>query len=325
MLIDTAHITVKAGDGGDGRVSFRREKYIPKGGPDGGNGGKGGNVYIQGRNDIRLLKKYRAKTRIDADDGDNGQENKKTGKNGRDTTLLVPLGTRVIIHPYNIVLDIVEEEKPYRIASGGKGGKGNWEFRSATNQTPREAEKGRLGETVQLVFELRLIADIGLMGLPNVGKSSLLNVLTQAHARVADYHFTTLEPNLGTFQKYIIADIPGLIEGASNGKGLGFQFLKHISRTRLLVHCIACDSPDPKRDYDTVQRELQTYDIDLLERPQIILCTKSDLLPEMSNAQKKQFMKKIRSLASDVLFVSILDDESIDTLTQTLIEKLNSK
>lgn len=322
MLIDTAHITVKAGNGGDGRVSFRREKFIPKGGPDGGNGGKGGNVYIQGRNDIRLLKKYRAKTRITADDGDNGQENKKTGKNGRDTTLLVPLGTRVTIHPYNIVLDIIEEEKPYRIASGGKGGKGNWEFRSATNQTPREAEKGRLGETVQLTFELRLIADVGLMGLPNVGKSSLLNALTQAHARVADYHFTTLEPNLGTFQKYIIADIPGLIEGASNGKGLGFQFLKHISRTRLLVHCIACDSTDPQHDYDTVQRELQTYDVYLLERPQIILCTKSDLLMEMSEAEKKLFIEKVRSLSPNVLFVSILDDESVSTLTQALIKKL---
>jgi len=322
MLIDTAHITVKAGDGGNGRVSFRREKFVPKGGPDGGNGGKGGSVFIQGRNDIRLLKRYRAKTRITADKGDDGQENKKTGKNGRDTTILVPLGTRVTIHPYNIVLDIIEEEKPYRIASGGKGGKGNWEFRSATNQTPLEAEKGRLGETVRLSFELRLIADVGLIGLPNVGKSSLLNVLTQAHARVADYHFTTLEPNLGTFQKHIIADIPGLIEGASSGKGLGFQFLKHIARTRLLVHCIGCDSTDPQRDYNTVRNELETYDHELMTRPQLILCTKSDLLLDMTSGQKKIFMRKIHSLSTDVLYVSILDDDSVRALAQTLTTKL---
>ena len=322
MLIDTAHITVKAGNGGNGKVSFRREKFIPKGGPDGGNGGWGGNVYIQGKNDIRLLKKFRAKTVIAADNGNDGEDSNKTGKNGKNTTLLVPLGTRVHIQPYNMILDIIEEEKPYRIASGGKGGRGNWEFRSAINQTPLTAEKGRLGETVHLSFELRLIADIGLMGLPNVGKSSLLNALTQANAKVADYHFTTLEPNLGTFQKYIIADIPGLIEGASHGKGLGFQFLKHISRTRLLVHCISCDSTDPLHDYNTVRNELTTYDNELLKRPQILLCTKSDLLEEMTSAEKKSFMKKINEISPEVVFVSILDNNSIETLTQTLIKKL---
>lgn len=325
MLIDSARVIVRAGKGGDGRVSFRREKYIPKGGPDGGNGGKGGDVYLRGVNDIRLLKKFREKTLLTGEDGENGMEAKKTGKNGNDMTLLVPLGTRVVVRPGYTVLDILDADKQYCIARGGKGGKGNWVFRSATNQTPRFAEKGRTGEEVQLTFELRLIADIGLIGLPNVGKSSLLNALTSAHARVADYHFTTLEPNLGTFttleeyeHNYIIADIPGLIEGASTGKGLGFHFLKHVARTRILAHCIACDNKDPQKDYATVRNELGAYDPLLLQRPEVIICTKSDLLDEMSPEKRKLFLKQMKRISKNVFFVSILDDSSLNTLAVKL-------
>jgi len=314
MLVDEVDITVKAGDGGNGKVSFHREKFVPKGGPDGGDGGNGGDIYFVGVADITALNKFRFKKSFEAERGKDGDKNRKTGAGGKDLEIEIPVGT--VIEGGGEKWEVRTPGERIFVAKGGKGGRGNWHFRSPINQVPQQFEYGLYGQKRNLHLELRLIADVGLIGLPNVGKSSLLNELTNASAKVAGYPFTTLEPNLGAMDGLVIADLPGLIEGASKGKGLGIKFLKHIKRTKVLVHCISGESMDVVGDYETVRKELGEYDKELLARPEIILITKSDLV---SKEQIKEIREKLGKMRGEVLDCSIYDGESIEKLKERLL------
>lgn len=314
MLVDEVRIRVRAGRGGDGKVNFHREKFVPKGGPDGGDGGNGGDVYFVGVENITALRQFRFKKEFSAQDGRPGGANRKSGLSGEDLNIRIPVGTVVKDVEVGDVWEVREIGEKILMAQGGKGGRGNWHFRSATHQTPLEFEEGKQGQERILDLELRLIANVGLIGLPSTGKSSLLNELTKAHAKVAPYNFTTLEPNLGAMESgLIIADLPGLIEGAHKGKGLGIKFLKHIERTKVLVHCIAADSTNAVGDYETIRKELGEYDKELLERPEIILITKSDLV---SKEKLEKVKKKLRG--KEVLSVSIYDWDSLEELKKKL-------
>lgn len=315
MLVDDVHITLKAGKGGNGLVSFRHDEGKAKGGPDGGNGGNGGDIYLTGINDIGGLSKFQYKKQLEAEDGVNGRRKNLFGKNGDDLIVPLPLGTMVINEDTNKSFEIRKITDKVLIAKGGVGGRGNDQFKSATNQTPRIAENGTLGEEKHLHLVLRLIADIGLIGLPNGGKSSLLSVLTNAEPKIGNYPFTTLEPNLGAFDNSIIADIPGLIEGAHTGRGLGIKFLKHVEKTKILAHCISSENEDMKVAYQTVQKEFELYNPKLLEKQQVILLTKTDLFTPKEIEKKKKVLLKYNP---QVLCVSIYDDESINTLKETL-------
>lgn len=315
MLVDNVSLYIKAGDGGHGAVTFLRNGLTHKGGPDGGDGGNGGNIYFQASHNITDLREFRFKKKVIAEDGIPGKKKKLFGKNAPHITVFVPIGTRITDTATGKTYEITDTTKLLLLAHGGKGGRGNDKFKSATNQTPMFAEKGTLGERKNLLLELRLIADIGLIGLPNAGKSSLLAVLTNATPKIGDYPFTTLEPNIGVLDKHMIADIPGLIEGASKGKGLGVTFLKHIEKTKLLVHCIDSTDPEIEKTYQTVRIEFKEYNPLLLEKPEIILLTKMDLLPEKDLQKKiKIFQKK----GAKVLTCSIYNEKSLDLLKQTL-------
>ncbi len=301
MIIDEAVITIKAGDGGDGCVSFRREKYVTKGGPDGGNGGNGGDMYIEGVADLSALKRFRYQKEFAADDGGRGMPKKMSGKNGKDLLLKIPVGTLMTDERSGEQWDITYTDEPLMIAGGGKGGRGNWHFRSPANTTPKQFERGGWGQKRVLNLELRLIADVGFIGLPNAGKSSLLNALTKANAQVANYPFTTLEPNLGVMfgkntKPIIMADIPGLIEGAASGKGLGHKFLRHVRRTKVLVHCISAESLNVARDYQIVRQELQQFDETLLEKKELVVLTKVDLM----EGKKLPTLKKVKVLTCSI-------------------------
>ncbi len=315
MLVDNIPLIVKAGNGGDGAATFLRNESTARGGPDGGNGGNGGNIYFQGSNNINDLREFRYKKKIVAEGGIPGKHKKLFGKNAEHLTIYLPLGTRVTDTASGKVIEITDINKPFLIAKGGKGGRGNTEFKSATNQAPRYAEKGTMGEEKKLYLELRLIADVGLIGLPNAGKSSLLSVLTNATPKIGAYAFTTLEPNIGMMNKYAIADIPGLIEGASKGKGLGVEFLKHIEKTKVLVHCIDSSSEDVQKDYSTVRNEFEQYNTSLLDKPEIILLTKTDLTDETITKKNSKILEKKNNR---VLTCSIYDPENLDLLKQTL-------
>jgi GTP-binding protein len=311
MLIDEATILVKAGNGGNGSASFKRNAQTAKGGPDGGNGGNGGNVYMQGVDDITALMEFRYKKNVRGEDGVSGRKQNLYGRNGFDSIILVPLGTQITNLETKESFEVLNPTDKILIAKGGKGGRGNNEFKSATNQTPMYAEKGEQGEDKKLFLELKLIADVGLIGLPNSGKSSLLSVLTNAHPKIGDYAFTTLEPNLGVMNGLIIADIPGLIEGASGGKGLGIRFLKHIEKTKILVHCIDIQSEDLVKSYETVRNELANYNKSLLAKQEIVLLTKSDSLNE---SKIKDRLKIAEEINKKVLAVSIYDIISLNSL-----------
>lgn len=317
MLIDHVTITVEGGKGGNGRVSFLRTKQDPRGGPDGGNGGIGGNVYLQGVDNILALSQFQFRKNIKAEDGVPGGKRRLFGRKGESITLQLPLGTLVTDTQNGAQFEIVDTI-PILIAKGGNGGRGNDEFKSATNQTPRFAEKGETGQKKELALELKLIADIGLIGLPNAGKSSLLSVLTHAHPKIANYPFTTLEPNIGMFGSITIADIPGLIEGASTGKGLGIKFLKHVEKTQLLLHCVSVENEDVLAAYTTVRKELQEYNAVLLDKQEIILLTKTDLLDEKSIQERVKQLKKIKK---KIISVSIINDKDIGNL-QEFLQKL---
>jgi len=295
-------------------VSFKRNAQTAKGGPDGGNGGKGGDVYVRGNNDLTLLQQFQYKKSLRAEDGINGDQNNLYGRKGKDLMILVPFGTRITDLATKEIFD-VESDETFLLAKGGKGGLGNMEFKSATNQTPRYAETGVVGQERQLRFELRLIAEVGLIGLPNAGKSSLLKELTNADPKIGNYPFTTLEPNLGVMDKIILADIPGLIEGASDGKGLGTKFLKHIEKTRLLLHCIDASSEDILQDYSVVREEMIAYNKEIGEKTEVVLLTKRDLV---SNEDYKKKEKQLRKVSSNVLSVSIHDMESLERLRELL-------
>lgn len=311
MLVDDVIITVKAGNGGNGSASLRRNAQTAKGGPDGGNGGNGGNVYFQGSHNVSDLSAFRFKKEIKAQDGGDGGRQKRFGKNADHITVLVPLGTHITHLSSNTVYEITSADTPILLAQGGKGGRGNSEFKTATNQTPRYAEKGFEGEQKQLRLELRLIADIGIVGLPNAGKSSLLKALTNAQPKIAPYSFTTLEPNLGVMEGLVLADIPGLIEGASSGKGLGIQFLKHIEKTQLLLHCIDIATEDLLKAYSVVRNEFTQYNESLAKKPEIILLTKTDLFDKNVVEKKIKILKKKNK---NIKTFSIYDTKSIKTL-----------
>jgi GTPase len=317
MLVDEATVTVKAGNGGNGAATFKRNAQTAKGGPDGGNAGNGGNVYVVGINDFTTLTEFRYKKSVRAEDGINGGKQNLYGRNGKDLVIQIPVGTKVLDLATHESFEVVDTISKILIAKGGKGGRGNNEFKSATNQTPYYAEKGEPGEQKRLFLELKLIADVGLIGLPNSGKSSLLDVLTNAHPKIGNYPFTTLEPNLGVLSGLVIADIPGLIEGASQGKGLGDKFLKHVEKTRVLIHCLDLMSSDLKADYQTIRKELEVYNPKMLEKNELLVLTKTDLVDEKII---KKCIKITEKLNPNYLAVSIYDDVSLDTLKAKILE-----
>lgn len=319
MLVDDVKITIKAGDGGRGAATFRQNEGNSKGGPDGGNGGNGGNVYFQGVNDIGALQPFRYKKELKAEDGIPGKRKNLFGKNAPDLIIPIPIGTRVTLTETGKTYDVTDTERKLLVAKGGQGGRGNNEFKSSTNQAPTYFEHGEKGDEREIHLELLLIADIGLIGLPNAGKSSLLAVLTNASPKIGNYAFTTLEPNLGMLENIILADIPGLIEGASQGKGLGIKFLKHIERTKLLIHCIDASSDDVLRDYTTVRKEFADYNEALLTKDEITLLTKTDLVdPEILTEKVKQ----LKTVAKEVLTISLYDEKSIEDLRHRILKKL---
>lgn len=312
MLIDNVRITVKAGNGGNGAVSFLRNGQKARGGPDGGNGGNGGDIYFKGSTNINDLKEFRYKKTIIGINGVDGGRNNLYGKNAEHKTVLLPIGTIVTNLNNNNQFEI-RDENPVLIAKGGKGGRGNNEFKTATRQTPKYAEKGELGEEKDLNLELKLIADIGLIGLPNAGKSTLLSLLTNANPKIGNYPFTTLEPNIGVMGEVVLADIPGLIEGASTGKGLGTKFLKHIEKTKALAHLIDVSSSNPITDYKTVRNELISYNKEFENKKEIIILTKTDLkTPE----EIKEILKKFKN--KNVILSSAIDEDSIIKLKENL-------
>ncbi len=287
LFIDYAEISVKGGNGGRGCLSFRREKYVPKGGPDGGNGGDGGNVIIQVDSQMTTLLDFRYRKHYKAENGKPGGEALKHGKKGKDVHIKVPPGTMIRdLDTRKIIADLTKKGQMVLAACGGKGGKGNASFKSPTLQSPRKAEPGTKGEQRELSLELKLLADVGIVGQPNVGKSTLLAKLSSAKPKIANYPFTTLTPNLGivklnNHQSFVLADIPGLIEGAHRGKGLGIEFLKHIQRTKLLLYLLDASSEDVKSDYQTLLKEIELFDSLLSQRPQVVVLNKIDLLPKL--------------------------------------------
>ncbi|MBZ4219923.1 MAG: GTPase ObgE [Chlorobium sp.] len=285
-FVDSASIFVQAGDGGKGCVSFRREKFVPKGGPDGGDGGRGGHVWLRTNRQLTTLLDFKYKKKYIAVRGVHGQGARKTGRDGGDIVIDVPCGTIVRNGETNeIIADLTGEDHELLIARGGKGGRGNQHFATPTRQAPRYAEPGQKGELLTLDFELKLMADVGLVGFPNAGKSTLISVISAAKPKIADYPFTTLVPNLGIvryeeYKSFVMADIPGIIEGAAEGKGLGLQFLRHIERTKILAILISADSPDIIVEYRTLLGELEKFEKGLLDKPRIVVITKMDIATE---------------------------------------------
>ena len=333
MLFDHTKIYVKAGDGGNGSMHFRREKFAAFGGPDGGDGGRGGSVYIEATHNVNTLIDYRYRHHFKADAGEAGMRQKMHGAKGDDIILLVPCGT-IIRHAetQEVFADLVESGQRVMVARGGRGGLGNVHFATSTNRTPKEAQKGEPGGEHWLTLELRLIADVGLVGYPNAGKSTLLSVVTAAHPKIADYPFTTLAPNLGVVEigqarqgdgySFVLADIPGLIEGAAQGVGLGHEFLRHIQRTRLLIHMLDGAAPDrdPWQDLQTINRELREYDERLASRPQIVVLNKIDL----PDAQQHWLTLKAKADAAGypVFAISAAAHEGTEELMQFAAKRL---
>lgn len=320
-LIDEITLNIKAGKGGDGVVRWIQEKFKPKGGPGGGDGGNGGNVYFKAVPDLQILDQYKYKKKFSANNGNPGENWNKTGANGDDLVLLVPIGSLITNTETGEQWDITEPEQQVLVLKGGRGGYGNTHFKSSKNTTPYESTPGKVGEAGIFKVELKLIADIGLVGLPSAGKSTLINEITNAQSKTGAYHFTTLEPHLGvTSNKLIIADIPGLIEGASSGKGLGHKFLKHIQRTRLLIHCIDVNETDITQAYLTIKQELGEFDQSLLEKPEIIALTKTD-------TRDKEFVGKQQDLlvatAKKPIFpISSLLNEGLEELLKEASNQL---
>jgi GTP-binding protein len=326
-FFDEAFITVQSGDGGRGCVSFRREKFIPRGGPDGGDGGKGGDVILNSTSHRRTLYPFRFKRQFKAQNGSHGQGKQKTGKNGDDLIIEIPPGTLIIDEETNELLkDFTQPDEVFIVAEGGRGGQGNARFKSSTHRAPRFAQPGEAGRFLKLKLELKLLADVGLIGLPNAGKSTLISVISSATPKIADYPFTTLTPNLGVVQAgwgepFVVADIPGLIEGAHKGVGLGTRFLRHIERTRVLVHLIDISTIDPQNplaEYETINRELIHYSSKLMEKPQIVVLNKMDLPATEPVAKAFEAAVKDR----EVLQISAITRKGIRKLTSKMVESL---
>jgi GTP-binding protein len=323
MFIDEIKFHAKAGRGGDGVVRWRHEKFIDKGGPNGGDGGRGGSIYAVAVQDIHILSKYKHKKEFKGNKGDDGAGGSRHGKDGEDLVMELPVGSVItnIESGGSVHLEKVGQKE--LLLKGGMGGYGNEQFKSSINTTPTKATKGTFGEEGNFKVELQLFADIGLVGMPNAGKSSLLNSLTNAHAKIGAYQFTTLDPNLGDFYKYIIADIPGLIEGASSGKGLGTRFLRHIKRTKMIAHLVSFENSEMMKTYKQIRKELERYDKGMLEKDEIIILTKTDTVdnPKIIDKTVKEFAK----LGKPVFILSLFDDKSIKDFSDELIKLLRSK
>ena len=305
MFTDYAKITIKSGNGGDGAVTFRREKYVAAGGPDGGDGGRGGSIYFRVDPNANTLIDFRYTKKFKAQNGENGSGGHKYGKSGEDLYINVPIGTIIKdVETGKIVADLSQEGQEELVLKGGRGGKGNSHFATATRQVPRFAQAGEEGEEKEVILELKLLADVGLLGFPNVGKSTFLSVVTDAKPKIANYHFTTIEPNLGVVKiqngdSFVIADIPGIIEGASEGVGLGIQFLRHVERTRLLLHVIdvsGIEGRDPVQDFYTINEELKSYSEKLSTRKQIIVANKIDVMQDDTSLKELEELAKKEKL-----------------------------
>ena len=331
MFTDYVKIIAKAGNGGNGAISFRREKYVAAGGPDGGDGGKGGDIYFEVDPDSNTLIDFRYNKKFKAENGKNGEGAHKFGKSGDDLYIKVPIGTIVRDAKTNRVLaDLSHEGQKELILSGGRGGKGNSHFATSTRQAPRFAQDGEKGEEKELILELKLLADVGLIGFPNVGKSTFLSMTTSATPKIADYHFTTLEPNLGVVKteygdSFVIADIPGIIEGASEGTGLGLQFLRHIERTRLLLHVIdvsGSEGRNPVQDFNTINEELKKYSEKLSKRKQIIVANKIDILQD--EKLYKELEKTAKEHNMEIFKISAATGDGISDLLKHVSEVLKT-
>ena len=327
-FVDETMITVQSGDGGDGCVSFRREKYVPRGGPDGGDGGDGGNVILKATPRKRTLYDFHFKRHFKAENGRHGQGKQKTGRKGKDLVIEIPPGTLILdAESGSRLADLVRPGQIFVAAKGGRGGLGNTHYKSSTNRAPRASRPGEAGRTVQLKLELKLIADVGLVGLPNAGKSTLIGAISAAKPKTAAYPFTTISPNLGVVhtdwgEPFVVADIPGLIEGAHSGAGLGTRFLRHIERTRVLVHLIdgsGIDPSNPLQDYDTVNTELRRYSPSLADKPQIIAVNKMDLA---GSAEKAKLLQESLGTA-EVLTISAVSGAGVKTLLSAIISLLD--
>lgn len=320
MLIDDVKVEVFSGKGGDGKVYFDRNKFSK--GPTGGDGGKGGDVYFVGISNIGALSKFRGKNKRKAEDGKDGGQQKKSGIKGKDLFLTVPVGTVIHNLESGEKFEITKIDQKIKLAEGGKGGRGNFYFRSSRNTTPMEAEDGEKGTHLKLRLELKLIADVGFIGLPNVGKSTLLNTLTEAKSKVANYSFTTLEPSLGAYYELILADIPGLIAGASRGKGLGIKFLQHIERTNSFFHLVSAQSDDPLRDYQVIRNELKEYNPDLLKKEEYVFLSQADLVDEK---KVKKSLDSLKKIGLEPLTLSIENSENIKKVEEVLRKIIENK
>ncbi|MCI9087900.1 MAG: GTPase ObgE [Clostridia bacterium] len=331
MFTDYVKIIAKAGNGGDGAVSFRREKYVAAGGPDGGDGGKGGSVYFEVDQDRNTLIDFRYQKKFKAENGKNGEGAHRYGKSGEDLVIKVPLGTIVKeVETGKVLADLSELGQKELILAGGRGGKGNSHFATSTRQAPHFSQEGEKGEEKEFILELKLLADVGLLGFPNVGKSTLLSVVTDATPKIADYHFTTLEPNLGVVKgeygdSFVIADIPGIIEGASQGIGLGIQFLRHIERTRLLLHVIdvsGIEGRNPVQDFNTINEELKKYSEKLSQRKQIVVANKVDSMQDETLYQELEKMAKEKGI--EIYKISAATKQGIKELMIRVSEVLKT-
>lgn len=319
---------MKAGDGGDGALSFRHEKFKARGGPDGGDGGHGGSVILQASRNQNTLAAFRYKKMLQAADGQPGGKRRRHGKNGQDLDVAVPVGTQVLDNQGAVIADLTEDGQNFKLASGGLGGFGNAHFTSSTRQAPRIAENGEKGDELQVTFELKMIADVGIIGLPNAGKSTLLSVVSNAKPAIADYPFTTLVPNLGVVDvdkkhSFLLADIPGLIEGASQGKGLGDEFLRHVERTSTLLHLIDIYNEDIAEAYRTIIKELAEYKIDLSKKPQVVALTKIEGVPKKELAAKLKILKKTLPKNTPLLTFSSVSRDGLDELLRTLVRRVD--
>lgn len=329
MFVDKAKIFIKGGKGGNGCVSFRREKYVPAGGPDGGDGGRGGSIIVEVDEGLRTLMDFRYKKKYVAENGENGSGKRMYGKDAKDLILKVPPGTIVRDAETNLIMaDLVEHGQREVIAKGGKGGKGNSHFATATRQAPNFAEGGTPSIEKWVILELKLLADVGLVGFPNVGKSTILSTVTSAKPKIANYHFTTIRPNLGVVavdrESFVLADIPGLIEGAHQGVGLGLEFLRHVERTKLLIHVVdvsGIEGRDPYEDFNKINEELKQYTEKLSKKPQVVVANKTDLL--QSEEQFKSFEAKMKELGHDVFAVSAATNKGLTELMRYVVKKLD--